>query len=202
MQIDPYPTTGLSMGSRRKQAAHLLRLRAQLGETGEFENLGFARVDHGREARTGFPEVIFGEGKTRQQIAAIAARILARSGKVLITRIPASVHRFLAADFPRLEYHAAARAAYQMEETPALPGAEAAAAEAHILVLCAGTGDIPVAEEAALTARFMGCKVRSLHDVGVAGLHRLLSQLPALRRASVIIAVAGMEGALPSVVAG
>ncbi len=190
-------------GERREQARALRRARAALKKTGAFENLGFARVDHGREARTGFPEVVLGEGKSREQIAAITRRILAHSGRILITRIPQEVHDFLRADFPRLKYHAAARAAWQ-EETPVLRPARPGKAlpRGHVLVVCAGTGDIPVAEEAALTARLLGCRVRSLHDVGVAGLNRLLSQLPALQRASVIIAVAGMEGALPSVVAG
>jgi NCAIR mutase (PurE)-related protein len=178
----------------------LARFRAALGSGGAVEDLGFARVDHGRERRQGFPEVIYGEGKTREQIARIAARILDRSGRLLITRIPEETYRFLKPGLPGLRYHAAARAAYH-EGAPSQRAA-VALRQGHVLVLCAGTTDIPVAEEAALTARMLGCRVRALHDVGVAGLHRLLDQLPKLRRASVIIAVAGMEGALPSVVAG
>ena len=166
----------------------------------DVENLGFARVDHSREARQGFPEVVFGEGKTREQIAAISARILARSGRLLVTRVPEDVYRFLLPGIAGLRYNAPARAAFH-EGTSALRSAKRLR-RGHILVLCAGTSDIPVAEEAALTARLLGCRVRTLYDVGVAGLHRLLAQLPALRRASVLITVAGMEGALPSVVAG
>lgn len=164
------------------------------------ENLGFARLDHDRESRKGFPEVVYGEGKTREQIASIAARILKRSGRLLVTRASEDVFRFLSPRFPELRYHAAARAIWH-EGTPALRSAKALS-KGHVLVVCAGTSDIPVAEEAALTARLLGCKVKTIHDVGVAGLHRLLAQLPALKRASVIIAVAGMEGALPSVIAG
>ncbi|HKP94898.1 MAG TPA: nickel pincer cofactor biosynthesis protein LarB [Fibrobacteria bacterium] len=183
-----------------RRARLLTRLRAALKPPGAEEDLGFARVDHGREARKGFPEVVFGEGKTREQIAEISVRILARSGRLLVTRVPEEVYGFLRSRIPGLRYHAAARAAFH-EGAPQLRSARALRA-GHVLVVCAGTSDIPVAEEAALTARMLGCRVRVLHDVGVAGLHRLLSKLPALRRASVIIAVAGMEGALPSVVAG
>jgi pyridinium-3,5-biscarboxylic acid mononucleotide synthase len=206
------------------QARLLTALRASLRPAGAAEeNLGFARLDHARESRKGYPEVVYGEGKSREQIDIIAGRILARSGRVLITRMAPEVFAWLQPRHPGLEYDAAARAAFHEGnegngEASALPKARAAARKTaktarsrkpapalyggHVLVLCAGTTDIPVAAEAALTARLLGCRVRSLHDVGVAGLHRLLSQLPALRRASVIIAVAGMEGALPSVVAG
>jgi pyridinium-3,5-biscarboxylic acid mononucleotide synthase len=192
------------------QARLLIALRASLRPAEE--NLGFARLDHARESRKGYPEVVYGEGKTPEQIDIIAGRILARSGRVLITRMAPEVFAWLKPRHPGLRYDAAARAAYHdgkddgkgdgkgggKAKTKAAP----APYGGHVLVLCAGTTDIPVAAEAALTARLLGCRVRSLHDVGVAGLHRLLSQLPALRRASVIIAVAGMEGALPSVVAG
>ncbi len=196
----------------KRQAKLLLALRASLQPAGSVsgsgaaeENLGFARLDHDRESRKGYPEVVFGEGKTKEQIDIIAGRIIKRSGRILITRVGPEVFAHLAPRHPGLKYHAAARAAYHEEPsvTPVLRSrGRAGKGELHILVVCAGTGDIPVAEEAALTARLLGCQVRTLHDVGVAGLHRLLSQLPALRRASVIIAVAGMEGALPSVVAG
>lgn len=184
------------------QARLLTALRASLRPAEE--NLGFARLDHARESRKGYPEVVYGEGKTREQIDAITGRILARSGRVLITRMAPEVFAWLQPRHPGLRYDAEARAAYQEwgKEVKAERKAASALYGGHVLVLCAGTSDIPVAAEAALTARLLGCKVRSLHDVGVAGLHRLLSQLPALRRASIIIAVAGMEGALPSVVAG
>ena len=166
----------------------------------EGEGSVFARLDHGREARKGFPEVVFGEGKTKRQIAAIAERLLARSGRLLITRASPEVWSHLKPLFPGLRYHGSARAIWH-PGTPALRAAHALRI-GHVLVLAAGTGDLPAAEEAALTARMLGCRVKTIYDVGVAGLHRLLRQLPAMRRASVIIAAAGMEGALPSVVAG
>jgi NCAIR mutase (PurE)-related protein len=160
----------------------------------------FARLDHGRESRKGFPEVVFGEGKTPDQIALLTERILARSGRILVTRAAPEVWERLRPRFPQLRYHAAARAVWY-PGTPALR-ARHALRRGSVLVVAAGTGDLPVAEEAALTARLLGCRVKTVYDVGVAGLHRLLAQLPALRRATVIIAVAGMEGALASVVAG
>ncbi len=166
----------------------------------EREDRIFARLDHGREARKGFPEVVFGEGKTKEQIAAIAGRLLARSGRLLITRAAPEVWLHLKPLYPQLSYHPFARAIWY-GGTSALR-ASRALRRGSVLVLAAGTGDLPAAEEAALTARLLGCKVKTIYDVGVAGLHRLVQQLPAMRRASVIIAVAGMEGALPSVVAG
>jgi NCAIR mutase (PurE)-related protein len=191
--------------SRKDQVMHkekpiagaraLIKMRDSLTE-----NLGYARLDHDRDGRRGFPEVVFGQGKTQEQIAAIAGRILARSGRLLITRVTEDTFRFVKARHPSLKYGPEARAIYH-------PGSrelrkKKALKRGHVLVVCAGTSDIPVAEEAALTARLMGCRVKTLHDVGVAGLHRLLAKLPELGKASVIIAVAGMEGALPSVVAG
>ena len=189
-----------------ERARSLLRARAVLSEpvaakqSDSGEDPVFARLDHGREARKGFPEVVFGEGKTLDQIERLAERILARSGRLLITRAAPAVWERLGPRFPRLRYHAAARAIWY-PGTPALRSRHALR-RGTVLVLAAGTGDLPAAEEAALTARLMGCRVRTLYDVGVAGLHRLLAHLPALRRASVIIAAAGMEGALASVVAG
>ena len=164
------------------------------------ENLGFARIDHGREQRKGFPEVVFAPGKTRSQILSISERILARSGRLLVTRADEETYAFLKARLPDVRWHAAARAVYH--EGSAAVRRKHALKRGHVLVVCGGTGDVPVAEEAALTARLLGCRTRSLHDVGVAGLHRLLENLPALRAASVIIAAAGMEASLPSVVAG
>lgn len=184
----------------------LIRARKALSEnvrvkkSGTGEESVFARIDHGREARKGFPEVVFGEGKTPDQIARLAERILARSGRLLVTRASPEAWERLRPRFPRLRYHAAARAIWY-EGTPRLRS-RSALRGGNVLVLAAGTSDLPVAEEAALTARLLGCRVKTVYDVGVAGLHRLLAQLPALRRATVIIAVAGMEGALASVVAG
>lgn len=162
--------------------------------------LGFARIDHDREKRKGFPEVVFAPGKTRAQIRAIAERILRRSGRLLITRTDAGTFAFVKDRLPEVRWHEAARCIYV--EGPARPSRTRARSRGHILVVCGGTGDVPVAEEAALTARLLGCRVKTLYDVGVAGLHRLVSRLPDLRKADVLVAVAGMEASLPSVVAG
>jgi NCAIR mutase (PurE)-related protein len=203
--VQPNPRKSASDPTLARARA-LLRARKALSETvhakksDRWEESAFARIDHGREARKGFPEVIFGEGKTPGQISLLAGRILARSGRLLITRAGPEVWALLHPRFPVLRYHAAARAIWY-EGTPELRSGRAMR-NGHVLVVAAGTGDLPVAEEAALTARLLGCRVRTVYDVGVAGLHRLLAQLPALRRATVIIAVAGMEGALASVVAG
>jgi NCAIR mutase (PurE)-related protein len=164
------------------------------------ENLGFARIDHLREKRKGFPEVVFGSGKTKEQILAIAEKILLRSGRLLVTRADKDTFLHLKGRLPFLRYHETARAIWFPGD--AARRKAAALARGHVLVLCAGTGDLPVAEEAALTARLLGCRVKTLYDVGVAGLHRLLVELPALRAASVLVVAAGMDAALPSVVAG
>jgi NCAIR mutase (PurE)-related protein len=161
-----------------------------------YEDLGFAKIDNHRELRRGFPEVIFGEGKTVPHIVAIVARIARRGQPVLITRVSEETFRRVRAQHPTARYHADARSitvGVRRGRARGRPG---------ILVLAAGTSDLPVAEEAALTAEVMGNRVEKAYDVGVAGLHRLLAQRGKLRRARVIIAVAGMEGALPSVVAG
>jgi NCAIR mutase (PurE)-related protein len=161
-----------------------------------FEDLGFARVDHHRALRGGFPEVIFGPGKTVEQILAIAERIVAQGGPLLATRLSPEAARQLEQHFPAGRFYPAARAFAYAPQPVAERGT------GTILVVAAGTGDLPVAEEAALTAELMGNRVERLNDVGVAGLHRLLSAAGQLRRAHVIVVVAGMEGALPSVVAG
>jgi NCAIR mutase (PurE)-related protein len=160
-----------------------------------FEDLGFARIDHHRTVRQGFPEVVLGIGKTPAQIATIAARIVARGSTLLVTRT--SREAFLAVQrvVPEATYHADARV-ITLRQGDVAPG------RGSILVVAAGTSDLPVAEEAALTAELMGNTVGRLHDVGVAGLHRLLGERARLEAARVIVVVAGMEGALPSVVAG
>ena len=158
-------------------------------------DLGFAQVDLHRALRKGFPEVIFGAGKTPEQIVAIADRLVAADGRVLVTRI-AEIHAAaLMERFPHAVHHIAARCV-TIEPAP-LPKRTGT-----IAVLCAGTSDLPIADEAAVTADFMGNRVLRISDVGVAGLHRLLARLDELQRADVVIVVAGMEGALPSVVAG
>ena len=159
-----------------------------------YEDLGFAKVDHHRELRDGFPEVVLAMSKTPEQVAAITARVAAHSGRLLVTRALPEHAEAVSAVLPDAVYHPVARA-ITLERVPAerRPG---------IAVVCAGTSDLPVAEEAALTAVMMGNKVNRIADVGVAGIHRLFHRLPDLRAARVLIVVAGMEGALPSVVSG
>ncbi len=161
-----------------------------------FEDLGFAKVDHHRALRQGFPEVIMGEGKEAAQIAAIARAMQRRGANVLITRLSPEKIAVLRKKIRGLRYHSSARAATWVGKPIRVRG------RGSILIVCAGTSDIPVAEEAALTAEMMGNRVERLFDVGVAGLHRLLENRERLFSASVLVVVAGMEGALPSVVAG
>ncbi|TDL32642.1 nickel pincer cofactor biosynthesis protein LarB [Jeotgalibacillus sp. S-D1] len=159
-----------------------------------FEDLGFCKVDYDRENRTGFPEVIYGEGKTAGQIKLIMEKLIAKHGKVMVTRVDQEKSSELLEAFPLARYDTQSRIlAYGTSEVRF--GGE-------LLVLCAGTSDLFVAEEAALTAEWMGCKVRRIYDVGVAGIDRLLAYRSEIEEADVLIAVAGMEGALPSVVGG
>lgn len=161
-----------------------------------YEDLGFAKIDHHRALRTGFPEVVLGEGKTAAQIAEIARRLRARRENVLVTRLAPAVANEVRATLPELDYRPEARLGMLGERE------KGRAAGGKVLVVSAGTADLPVAEEAALSAEFMGNEVERLYDVGVAGLHRLVDNAERLRAAAVIIVVAGMEGALPSVVGG
>ncbi len=161
-----------------------------------FEDLGFARVDHHRALRKGFPEVILGQGKTARQIADIAQRLVTHGQHALITRLDEQKAQEVRTILPALRYYPDGRLG-ALGEPPIPPVGQGA-----ILVISAGTADLPVAEEAAVTAELMGNQVERLYDVGVAGLHRLLDGLDKLRAASVLIVVAGMEGALPSVVGG
>ena len=159
------------------------------------DDLGFAQVDAHRALRQGFPEVVFGAGKTPEQVASIAVKVMDREDRVLVTRADAAHAVAVAAKLPVATYHESARCI-------TVEAKRLAKREGSIAVLCAGTSDLPVADEAAVTADLMGNEVLRVNDVGVAGLHRLLASMPRVREASVIIAVAGMEGALPSVVAG
>jgi NCAIR mutase (PurE)-related protein len=166
-----------------------------------FERLEFATLDHQRALRTGFPEVVLGQGKTPSQLVAIARRLFAKSGLVLATRVDPAGRAALAEAFPRAETHERARAVVIRRRR--LPARRARrAAPLDVLVLCAGTADLPVAEEALVTARTMGSSADLIADVGVAGLHRLMAHRKRLRSARVLIVVAGLEGALPSVVGG
>jgi NCAIR mutase (PurE)-related protein len=160
-----------------------------------FEDLGFAKIDHHREVRRGFPEVVYCAGKTPEQVADIAARLADHGATVLCTRANDAHAAAATAAVPGLNYDRTARALW-------LDAAPHRAPAAGVLLIAPGTSDLPVAEEAALTLDLMGHAPRRLYDVGVAGLHRLLHHLPDLRAARLIIVVAGMEGALPSVVAG
>ena len=159
-----------------------------------FEDIGFAKVDHQRPLRTGMPEVVFAAGKTPEQTAAILSRIHASGVPALATRADAAAFEATLKLLPDAKYHELARCITCGEPAPRSGG--------HVAVVCAGTSDLPVAEEAALTAEFFGVKVTRVTDVGVAGLHRLLACLPVIREADAVVVCAGMEGALPSVVGG
>jgi NCAIR mutase (PurE)-related protein len=160
------------------------------------EELDFATIDHNRALRQGFPEVIYCPGKTVEQIVAIAERIAERSGGFLATRADDGVRAALGARFPGIALNVLGRTAWLAPAEPAPRGT------GDVLIVTAGTSDLPVAEEAAVTATAMGNTVNRMTDVGVAGIHRLLSRADALHKARVVIVVAGMDGALPSVVAG
>jgi len=161
-----------------------------------YEDLGFAKVDHHRSLRQGFPEVVLGESKSVEAIAAITRAMQKKGTNVLITRLSPEKMMALKKNSKGLQYHQEARAATWKSKPIPNRG------RGTVLVVCAGTSDIPVAKEAALTSEMMGNQVEQLHDVGVAGIHRLLENRERLLAASVLIVVAGMEGALPSVVAG
>jgi NCAIR mutase (PurE)-related protein len=165
-----------------------------------FEDMGFAKLDHHRALRTGMPEVIFAAGKTTAQVAAIFSRMAQAGGNVLATHASREDYEAVQAlephdQEPRAEYHETARA-ITLSQAPTTPG------KGTIAVVCAGTSDLPVAEEAVVTARLMGNTVELIADVGVAGIHRLLAQKTSLQSARVLIVCAGMEGALPTVVGG
>jgi len=161
-----------------------------------FEDLGFAKIDHHRALRNGFPEVVLGEGKTAEQVIAIARHMVAAGSNVLVTRLTPEGATELRRALPDFEYHPTPRLAVRCT-TPVVP-----AGRGTILVVSGGSADLPVAEEAAVTAEFMGNRVERLYDCGVAGLHRLLAHYETLAEANAIVAVAGMEGALPSVIGG
>jgi len=170
---------------------------ARLLHEAPLEQLEFATLDHQRALRSGFPEVIFGQGKTPAQIVTIARRLLARGGPVLVTRADEAARAALSAEFPAAETHERARCVVVRRLRR-----RAAIGVGSVLVVCAGTADLPVAEEALVTARTLGSRAGLIADVGVAGLHRLLAHRRRLRGARVIVVVAGLEGALASVVGG
>jgi NCAIR mutase (PurE)-related protein len=161
-----------------------------------FADLGFAKIDNHRSVRRGIPEVVFGEGKTAEQLATIGKRVIASGTNLIITRLDAQKASAVKRKIRALVYHADARIGAVVKERPKSSG------QGLVMVLSAGTSDIPIAEEAALCAEMFGNRVARVYDVGVAGIHRLTANLETIRDASVLIVVAGMEGALPSVVAG
>jgi NCAIR mutase (PurE)-related protein len=161
-----------------------------------FRDLGFANVDHHRALRNGMPEVVLGQGKTPEQVVEIAREILARNQTVLVTRVTDEAAAALAAAVPETKHDPVARIAIVLRAPPPPRG------RGPIAVVTAGTADLPVAEEAAVTASVLGNEVVRIYDVGVAGVHRLLARIDVLRAANVLVVVAGMEGALPSVVGG
>jgi pyridinium-3,5-biscarboxylic acid mononucleotide synthase len=174
------------------EAAHA-QILAALREQ-PFEDLGFAKVDHHRSVRQGFPEVVLGLGKTPDQIAKIATQIVGRGHPLLVTRADEAAWNTVKTVVANAEYHAVARCITVKGTT--VPG------KGTIVLCSAGTSDLPVAEEAAVTAEVLGNDVDRIYDVGVAGFHRVLAQRDRLASARVVIVVAGMEGALPSVIAG
>ena len=179
----------------RQQKISISRAVAQLRHL-PYEDLGFAKVDHHRAIRQGFAEVILGQGKDPKDIAAIVRALRRHKNNILITRLTPEKMAKLKNTVTGLRYHAAARAATWIAKPIMTRG------KGVVLVVCAGTSDIPVAEEAVLTATMMGNHVEKLFDVGVAGIHRVLENRPKLDQAAVVIVVAGMEGALPSVISG
>jgi pyridinium-3,5-biscarboxylic acid mononucleotide synthase len=160
-----------------------------------YEDMDFARIDHHRELRTGFPEVVFGQGKTDEQIVEISERLLARSDKLLVTHTSPEAYQALKNKIEDAVYNTTSA-------TIVVDRSKKSVHKPGITVVTGGTADIPVAEEAAITAELMGNQVEKVFDVGVAGIHRLLDKLPLLRKSRVLIVVAGMEGALPGVIGG
>lgn len=160
-----------------------------------YEDLNFAKIDHHRELRRGFPEMVFGAGKTDTQILKIAEAILKKGSNLLITRVEPKVYTKIKKQIPKARYNSLAKAIYLKQRNPP-PG------KGRIVIITAGTSDIPVAEEAVVTCEILGNEVDKIYDIGVAGLHRLFGELGTIKKARVIITAAGMEGALPSVIAG
>jgi len=164
-------------------------------EASGIEELGFATIDTDRQGRTGMPEVIYASGKTVEQVKTIASRMMEKGINVLATRVTGDMASAVKDAYPETVYNEMARTLSIVQNKPDIPGT-------YIAIVAAGTSDLPVAEEAAVTAEFLGNKVEKVFDVGVAGIHRLFNRLELIRGAKVIIVVAGMEGALTSVVAG
>lgn len=161
-----------------------------------YENLGFAKVDHHRKKRQGFPEVVYGEGKTKEQILAIVQAIRSKENSVLVTRISLEKAAHILKEYPEFTYHEIAQILFWKDDKVS------DSSKGYIAIVCAGTSDLKVAEEAAITAEALGSNVKRFYDVGVAGIHRLFDHIEEIQNATVSVVVAGMEGALPSVVGG
>jgi len=161
-----------------------------------FEDLGFAKIDHHRLIRQGFPECVWGKDKSAEQILTIIKQMIEKKHPIIVTRVEPEKAEYITQDIPNIEYHPLAKM------LTFSPGPIETMGKGVIMVISAGTSDIPVAEEAAVTARMMGNQVETIYDVGVAGIHRLFNQMDKLRQGRVFIVVAGMEGALPSVIGG
>nr|WP_255639640.1 nickel pincer cofactor biosynthesis protein LarB [Aquibacillus saliphilus] len=162
-----------------------------------YENLGFAKVDHHRKKRQGFPEIIYGEGKTTDQIISIIQALKAKGNDILVTRISEDKAELVLQQFPEFSYRETAQILFWKYDQ-----LDKKKSTSYIAIVCAGTSDMRVAEEAAVTAEALGCEVRRFYDVGVAGIHRLLDNIEEIQNATVSVVIAGMEGALPSVVGG
>ncbi|MCY4527832.1 MAG: nickel pincer cofactor biosynthesis protein LarB [Chloroflexi bacterium] len=160
-----------------------------------FEDIGFAKVDHHRAIRKGFPEVVFGLGKTPEQVGRLAAALLERSDRLLVTKTTLEAYRAVCEAVPDAVFD-------EMSRTITVDRSVGGEPRPGVVVACAGTSDLPVAAEAAVTAEIMGCRVERVNDVGVAGIHRLIAEMPTIAGAEVVVVVAGMEGALASVVGG
>lgn len=160
-----------------------------------YQDLSFAKIDHHREIRRGFPEIIYGLGKTEDQILSISREILKKGSNLLATRVPLSVFEKLKKQIAEVQYNHQAKLMYYKQIQPQM-------GKGIIVIVTAGTSDIPVAEEAAVTCDMLGNEIEKIYDVGVAGIHRLFGEYEKLRKARVIVTAAGMEGALPSVIAG
>ena len=181
--------------TRRAEASHAFAATGARVRHMPFEDLGFAKIDHHRSIRLGFPEVIYAAGKTPQQVAEIFARMAETGSSVIATRADADAFAAVRNRVPGAKYHQQARVVGLHSSSPS-------PRTGRIAVVCAGPSDLPVAEEAAVTAEYLGLEVDRVVDVGVAGLHRILSQTDILAQARAVIVCAGMEGALPSVVGG
>lgn len=189
-----------------KETLKQLLVNVHKGETGvdealeklvdlPYKELGYAKIDNHREIRTGYPEVIFGQGKTPEQVRGIVEFLLTKESNILVTRVTPEMYDSVKSLYSEAEYHETARCITIRKKSPDFP-------DTQIAVVTAGTADLPVAEEAAVTAEIFDNRVSRFFDVGVAGVHRLFNSLDEIREAKVIVVIAGMEGALPSVVGG